>query len=181
VTTKQEPYPAYIFRRFMRLFPVFFVVIVGFVLISVFVRLKALPWDSLPSHLLAHVFMLHGPVPNEILERASDSIVPPAWSLVAPFLIGAIAQPRWWLVIGLALVAALSIWSGLHLGVDLTWRHEAFLPLRAELSMVGILFYRFLPLIPAYRIALICCTCPCCSAVRRGVLLPICRSGARRA
>ena len=108
ILTKRETYGTFIFRRFMRLFPIFAVCI----LISLAVRpitLGAIQSPSQPileasenkffwEHILAHLTMLHGIMPSRWLPMSQYAFLVPAWSislefqlyLVAPLLI-------WWL------------------------------------------------------------------------------------
>ncbi|MEN2785573.1 acyltransferase family protein [Sphingomonas qilianensis] len=101
---KQEAYGPYILRRFMRLFPILLVGLVGGWLTYGWLQhgVSALPWAYDPSfrsfvdkynhraeltmaapaaHWLLHLTMLHGLVPEEVLPQVGHSILAPAWSI----------------------------------------------------------------------------------------------------
>jgi peptidoglycan/LPS O-acetylase OafA/YrhL len=94
---KKESYGRFIKRRFMRLFPVFFVA----TLIAIFIRLvlssvllanlnySSLLWASehkyFWTHILAHLSMLHGAIPDAILPYSSIAFLAPAWSISLEF------------------------------------------------------------------------------------------------
>ena len=130
ILQRQESYWSYITRRFFRIFPLFAVTCVigfftsgllaeafnnpddfGFMQIS-----KDIAWSDkahLPMHALAHLFMMHGAVPDDVLPHSEYAFDVPAWSislewqfyLVAPlFIFVLLKQPRW--VIPLAIVVA---------------------------------------------------------------------------
>lgn len=140
IITKDEPYPQYIIRRFFRLFPAFFICCVIGLLISgtwsEFVR--QVPWqDSLwekysrsifelenevkenfIKHSILHITMLHGLVPVEILNRASMTFLPAAWSislewqfyLLAPIVIGSIRRPKALIVVAFLALLFLTLY-----------------------------------------------------------------------
>lgn len=165
VRRRAEPYPSYIFRRFMRLYPLFCVALFLGLLTEQFyapvigtsywgdvwdtklIGMKtAVETDFLP-HLLLHLTMLHGMVPDTWLPRAALSFSGPLWSislewqfyLVAPFLVWALDIRRpgrlpWFLlallVIAIGKVLALEHWRG---------EVSSFLPLRLDFFAIGIL------------------------------------------
>lgn len=129
----RETYGVYIVRRALRLYPAY--------LISLAIGVMALPltadlmnfynidpglmrhflvqlseWQMRPVvHILLHVSMLHGMVPNSILPQSQYMFVPPAWSLslewqfylIAPlFVAAAIKRPLATCVVVVALLAA---------------------------------------------------------------------------
>jgi peptidoglycan/LPS O-acetylase OafA/YrhL len=112
VQERRETYGRYLWRRWCRLYPVFAVS----VLAAFFcVRLGWMPADFSPGtawqHLLLHMSLMHGAVPNLWLSNAPGSLLPPAWSvslewqfyLAAPFLLAwARRSPR--AALGLSLV-----------------------------------------------------------------------------
>ena len=143
--SKQETYPRYIVRRFFRLFPAYLVCcIAGYFLADNWLaivsnaswqdvagwqryagsiaELEAEARDNFWPHLGLHATMLHGLVPDEVLNRAAMTFLPAAWSislewqfyLVAPLVIAAIGAGRWKLA-ALVLVA---------LALDVAYRRE---------------------------------------------------------
>jgi peptidoglycan/LPS O-acetylase OafA/YrhL len=126
---KREHYGVFIVRRFFRLFPVFALTL----LIAILVRpvlgwILAAGWPADPvtlrnswanfesenrhfwMHLLTHLPMLHGVIPNDILPNSAAAFVAPAWSislewqyyLCAPLLalICKRLGPIGWLILG---------------------------------------------------------------------------------
>jgi peptidoglycan/LPS O-acetylase OafA/YrhL len=121
VETAREPYGRYIVRRAFRLYPVYLLAcIAGFSVADSWAELAAMsPWhnvagwpeysgniasaaaelhDNTAAHIIAHLFLAHGLVPNELLPFAARTILPAAWSislewqfyLVAPFVLFAL-------------------------------------------------------------------------------------------
>lgn len=107
----QETYPIYIARRALRLYPTY--------LISLAIGMMALPltadlmtfytmnpgqarhylvqlveWQSHPMiHILLHLSMMHGMVPNNVLPESQYMFVSPAWSLSLEWQFYLIAPP----------------------------------------------------------------------------------------
>lgn len=97
---KKENYLAYITRRFFRLFPVYIIIFIlaipTFVLVPqnaesfshLFVN-KPFPhieyistwWENIELHVIAHIFMLHGLVPESVAPGAPIAFIGPAWSI----------------------------------------------------------------------------------------------------
>jgi peptidoglycan/LPS O-acetylase OafA/YrhL len=125
LTVKQEAYGPYIVRRFWRLFPAFLVgSIIGYWVLADWVGIVRLAsWSGMAGwreyaasieeiaaqshgnpipHSLLHLTMLHGLVPNEVLDRAAMTFLPAAWSislewqfyLVAPLVIASLTSRR---------------------------------------------------------------------------------------
>jgi peptidoglycan/LPS O-acetylase OafA/YrhL len=167
----QENYGQFIWRRFWRLFPAYFVCLMLGVALSfrAVELLHRLPWQSPTlehvsrnwqlsqnyfwSHLGWHLTMLHGLLPDEILPNSTGAFIEPAWSvslewqfyLIAPavyFLI----QRRWGLV-----TCLLGIWVCYYArrffgdygmnGRFVTYQLHGFLPLKAHYFFVGIASY----------------------------------------
>jgi peptidoglycan/LPS O-acetylase OafA/YrhL len=162
--TIKESYPVYIFRRFMRLYPLFLVALVlGMATSHLYGPalgenpfLKEDPQNFLLrattesryfwQHLVAHLTMLHGAVPDTLLPQTVFTFSGPLWSislewqfyLIAPFLIAALnwyKQPYWWVFLLCCLIILVRV---------LAYRYwppagvPAFLPLRLELFVLGI-------------------------------------------
>src|SRR5262249_48481942 len=95
----KETYGQFITRRFFRLFPVFLVCCTAAIAVaSSFgdylsawssgarynlgeVRLLDLPDNNFVTHFFAHLTMLHGTLPDEVLPHAPDMFLIPAWSI----------------------------------------------------------------------------------------------------
>lgn len=158
-----ETYRDFITRRFLRLFPAFFLSLLFCVLLAVLLPMP-MPTSEQPDetfylgkeqmlvpHLLAHVTMLHGAVPDQILAGSSLSYLPPAWSislewqfyLLAPFLFAFLKRPNFRLGLVVALLVALRVVLNPRLASSsflpsLTFgSFNAFLPQQLELFLVG--------------------------------------------
>jgi peptidoglycan/LPS O-acetylase OafA/YrhL len=147
ILRKQERYGPYIVRRGFRLFPLYLVILAVSALL-LHVQLGA--WQALPetaanlnriklvnsalsqmtAHVLAHVPLAQGLIPNGILDSAAYTIVGQAWSislewqfyLLAPFIVSLITSPRKWpivLVAAAALMVATAWFSGAFLGAKI--------------------------------------------------------------
>lgn len=141
---KQESYPRYIVRRFFRLYPAYVVCcIAGYLLTDDWLALvREVPWQDAAGwrryvgsiaeldlertvnfwpHFGLHATMLHGVVPDQVLNRAAMTFLPVAWSislewqfyLVAPLVIA--ATGKGWRLVALAL-AALALHMAYHRG-----------------------------------------------------------------
>lgn len=114
---KHESYGLYIFRRFMRIFPLFAVTcVIGYFSLPVLVEASSrLPWRDAPlftSHseavhsqiayfwpnFFAHLTMMHGAISENILPRSAIVFNSPAWSFSLEW--------QFYLVAPLAIVAA---------------------------------------------------------------------------
>ena len=158
---RRERYGAYITRRSFRLFPVFFLSFVACLLLGNFLpgwtkesfqRVFYVPDNgSLLPNVVAHLTMLHGAIPDQLLPNSAFSYLPPAWSislewqfyLLAPFLFAFVEKPTLPLTL---LVAFLFLLRGLASDNPLGARFlphlsfgpaMAFLPLKLELFFVG--------------------------------------------
>jgi len=96
---RKENYPLFIARRFFRLFPVYFFCFLFSVLfVDIFIAsLESFPWehgkvdsrllvffsskDNLWSHILTHLFMLHGIIPDHILPYSAYAFLGPTYSI----------------------------------------------------------------------------------------------------
>jgi peptidoglycan/LPS O-acetylase OafA/YrhL len=130
IVERQERYPVYLLRRFLRIFPVYLVAL-GLGIIGTYLAFDtflAQPWGAMSPdtsrmvqqhedllngrflpHLLAHLTMLHGVIPSNILFESQYMFLSPAWSLslewqfylLAPFIIAFARDWRYapWLVL----------------------------------------------------------------------------------
>jgi peptidoglycan/LPS O-acetylase OafA/YrhL len=162
--TKQESYPVYIFRRFVRLYPLFLVALVMGIATShlyapalgenpfltedpqSFLMRAATESSHFWQHLIAHLTMLHGAVPNNLLPQTVFTFSGPLWSislewqfyLIAPFLVIALnwyKQPIWNIALLCCTIVLLRVLANRF------WPDAgapAFLPLRLELFTLGI-------------------------------------------
>ena len=162
--TKQESYPAYIFRRFVRLYPLFLVALVLGMATShlygpalgenpflkedpnSFIMRASTEAKYFWQHLIAHLTMLHGAVPDTLLPQSVFTFSGPLWSislewqfyLIAPFLLAALnwyKQSKWLILLLCCLIVMLRVATNRY------WPDAgapAFLPLRLELFALGI-------------------------------------------
>jgi peptidoglycan/LPS O-acetylase OafA/YrhL len=161
----REPYPIFIARRFLRLWPCFMVcLLAALALRPCFASALAGPPLGDPAvhaqalanwaheeahfgaHLAAHVTMLHGAIPETILPGASIALLAQAWSislewqfyLVAPLLFAGLNRGRstaW--VLFAAVAGAGWLWRYVP-PFDLWFPMQAFLPQKLLLFAVGI-------------------------------------------
>jgi len=158
--TRQETYLPYITKRFFRLFPAFVVcAAVGGAAIAV----SRTPWPSdptyqygrqlialqdaqahhLPAHVLLHLSMLHGAIPNNLLDVSQWALLPTAWSislewqfyLVAPAVLLLFRRKAGALVVSLLTVAGLWFYNRGYLGA---FESPSFLPGAGEFFLLGI-------------------------------------------
>jgi len=145
----------FILARARRLLPVYFLVLAGAVLLLVAGDpLRAMPWVGtagrifwspvLPAqfgwHLAAHVFLVHGMIPQALLPYAYVTLLGPAWSLSTEWqfygLIGLLAPKRlaWFALALLGVGAAYHLcWPGWG------WQFSrAFLPDAAPFFALGL-------------------------------------------
>lgn len=169
ILTKREPYGVYLVRRFARIFPIYALTcICGYFVSDMFAAdLRAFHWspagwadfknliEALASevhvrfwpHALAHLVMLHGVLPAQILPHASATLIPTAWSLslewqfylVAPLILLLVPSAR-----GLfALMIGATVCVGLYrLHVLGNYQQISTLPAALWLFLIGV-FSRF--------------------------------------
>jgi peptidoglycan/LPS O-acetylase OafA/YrhL len=157
---RPRPYRLFLLDRAVRLLPVlWFSLAVSLLVLAVAShqgaeRFAALPLaryvsqvgDALWLHILLHMTMLHGLVPDQVLANSALAILPPAWSislewqfyLVAPALLawigmgGRLRAGRLLLLILATTVLAWVVWKTLSFG-----NKAAFLPLRLGWFLFG--------------------------------------------
>lgn len=168
---KREAYSSFIFRRFFRLFPAYLVCLMfGAMLVPHATEIiEKLPWSDQKvfgpisstwdssneffwQHLLLHLTMLHGLLPNEILPYSSGAILDVAWSislewqfyLIAPFLFS-FMQLNWnrTAMVSCAAIAAYAmspLFGGFfNEGIFATWHLHGALFLKFHYFFVGII------------------------------------------
>jgi len=100
VVSKSEPYPLYIARRALRIYPAYLACLFIGILISAltFDTLQGLPTmvprqaeqfsiraaefrNHFWPHLVAHLTLMHGAIPNNVLSQSQFMFLGPAWSL----------------------------------------------------------------------------------------------------
>lgn len=168
IVEKREPYPKYIVRRFLRLWPGF-AVICGLSIFTTLLIPGVLGWQIAEAnqdeaisyastshyfwaHLAAAIPMAQGLMPETLLPNGALSFLPPAWSislefqfyLVAPLLVMGIIRGR--LALGAVLCLSAASFTVLHR----YYPFDSILPAKLGFFVAGILsyrFYRFYPLL----------------------------------
>ena len=159
---KQEKYSVYITRRFFRIFPIYvFCILLSMSLFyfqqivymeissSANKHIRLAIWQSQDdhfwTHILLHLSMLHGLIPDSLLKYGTSVFLGPAWSLslewqfylLAPVIIGLMARG----VMPLLSTALILYLLGLvaKSGVLGTWNYPAFLLLSIQYFLIGII------------------------------------------
>lgn len=172
---QREPYGGYIWRRFLRIAPVyFFCLALAIATTSWYVEVFIdLPWENQAqirmerlaltnqhfwAHLFAHLTLLHGLVPANVLEYSVSSFLAPAWSLSLEWQFYLVAPTLVWLMtrrLQIALLTAAGILAlsiAARLGVDHLYQYPAMLLLSIQFFMVGIVSRLLLPLLPSLKV-----------------------------
>lgn len=153
VTSRNEPYLSYIFRRYMRLAPVMLLGMSLSGLLFLAGDRFNFPRSDLLEHTLLHVTLMHGAVPDNMLAFASTSFIGPAWSIslewqfyvAAPFIIHAITgNGRGALVCAAIaiLLIAIKLPLDLHTLGEWEYRKPSMFLTAFPLFAVGILTYQ---------------------------------------
>ena len=118
IDTKRETYKPYIIRRFMRLFPIYFVVLMVSALTLGLQQygLSSAPFETertasriaalaaaesnIVPHMAAHLTMLHGLVPTALISKVDTSIVGQAWSISVEWQYYLLAPLIFWGLVG---------------------------------------------------------------------------------
>jgi peptidoglycan/LPS O-acetylase OafA/YrhL len=179
---RREPFVPYITRRFLRIYPIYFIclcigIYATYLHFAVFAdkpwgayvpqpellaaQLKSLQDHGMMPHLLAHLLLLHGMIPNHILPVSEYMFLGPAWSLslewqfylVAPLILYCTRSQTSAIMLCLVTVAAYVAY--LH-GIFGQFFDPSFLPGAGLYFATGIgtrLIYSRLPRLPAYPVA----------------------------
>lgn len=158
LTERPGPYVRYIVPRFMRLFPAFVVCwTIGILSYAIAAEWGDATWFQqqldggqysmtmrmLPAHMFAHLTMLHGVLPNNILPLSEYAFLPPGWSvslewqfyIVAPFIIW-LCRSRTSASVLVACVVLLSLIY--HFQLKEYWDRPSILIGTSKLFLVGI-------------------------------------------
>ena len=101
ILTDCEPYPLFIARRLLRIYPVYLVCLaLGIWTAFTFGAAAPAPGTFVPQ-LLAHLLLLHGAIPGEWLQKSPSVFLSPAWTLsvewqfylVAPLVLVLLRRP----------------------------------------------------------------------------------------
>jgi peptidoglycan/LPS O-acetylase OafA/YrhL len=160
----QKNYRQFIAERFFRIYPLY---IIGFITAIILMPLKVLVFTQgrwhdlhlatkiledannsytyLKFHIISHLSLLHGILPNEILPDSSTAFLTPAWSislewqfyLIAPLLLLCL---KYSLPLFLVLSGSI-ITLGKLLSSEFSFDKGAFLPLSMSLFLLGVLSY----------------------------------------
>ncbi len=157
---KRESYTVYLFRRFMRLVPIYLFCLIVALLVTELYRYAYIE-NPLPlahgmrdarfgseqqnfwTHLALHLSLLHGIVPDTVLPYASTALLAPAWSLslewqfylIAPLMIALVMRSDT-LAFGMV-VASVAIRVVLQ-QTELRWQYDGFFFLTAGTFLIGI-------------------------------------------
>lgn len=147
ILAKEERYSAYLFRRFMRLFPVFAVMLGFAIMLKPWIMpvsvegVTALEHERFWPALLTHLAMLHGLWPHPALGQYA--FLPPAWSvslewqclILAPMILAFMVRYREKVILFL-LAITLTI-ALLHIGMHIKL-NDGFFPMRIGFFILGL-------------------------------------------
>jgi peptidoglycan/LPS O-acetylase OafA/YrhL len=166
ILARHEKYSMYLLRRALRIVPIYYMcLLVALILLPAQMSLLNLPWDAgrdawqqgysetrhhMFSHLILHLTLLHGIIPDNFLSMSEVSILAPAWSLslewqfylIAPFLVRLLTIGyRSMLATVFLLMAGFAIF---HSGKFGRWMLPSMLLLSIHFFLLGILCYIYL-------------------------------------
>lgn len=164
IVERQESYGVYIWRRWLRIFPLFAITcLIGFFTSRFYLSaaLSVPEWQPesflttiqdisrsthahLWAHVIAHLTMMHGAISNNILPYSQYAFNPPAWSLslewqfylVAPLMV---YLARSWPLIRICLATALIVLF-YSLGAFGSFESPSFLPGALPYFIIGIMW-----------------------------------------
>ncbi len=150
LSSNRPTYGRYLTRRAFRLWPAYLLALIPMIVVPALYAYPfvELPWHSehvavaaahesvqsnLAPHVLLHLTMLHGLVPNELLQHSDSSLLSPAWSLslewqfyiLAPLLVALMVRSLKWAIgvlVGCALMTIVMVGQTLY-----TWDFRSFL------------------------------------------------------
>ncbi|WP_167558593.1 acyltransferase family protein [Bradyrhizobium canariense] len=170
IVEKKESFPTFITRRFLRIYPAYLLALLLAIATSTMLYQAILASATTPdwvirhfmleqdqfnnnfaAHLLAHISLLHGAVPNNILPDSQYMFLGPAWSLslewqfylIAPVWVWAI-QRKPLLVVAITLVAAIAY----KLFLSKVFSNPSFLPGAGLWFLLGIATRLAMPMAP---------------------------------
>lgn len=173
--TRQEPYVDYLWRRFLRIVPVYFVcLLLAMVTAAWYAEIFAsFPWvgeyemrqDRIAAtqahwwqHLAAHLTLLHGVVPDNVLKYSTSSFLGPAWSLslewqfylVAPLILWFMTRGLQSALLTVGALLGLSIVA--KVSVEHLYQYPAMLLLSIQYFVVGIVSRLALQKMPPLKV-----------------------------
>jgi peptidoglycan/LPS O-acetylase OafA/YrhL len=143
---KQEDYKTFIIRRFFRLAPIFYVSYVIYLIVhSIYLSIEVSN-AQLTAHLFAHLTLMHGAIPNEILPHAATKFLVPAWSISTEWQFYLLAPLPFVMMrkYGFSAITMVSGALGLFLVfkvMPVSFDHDALVFLKAPLFLMGICSY----------------------------------------
>jgi peptidoglycan/LPS O-acetylase OafA/YrhL len=198
IMEKNEPFPTFIARRFLRIYPAYLVALMLGIATAPLLYQTILGAPNTPqwvlrhfameqeqfntnfaAHLVAHLSLLHGAIPNTILRDSQYMFLGPAWSLslewqfylIAPMWVWAI-QKKPFLTVAVTLIAAVIYKMALAKG----FFNPSFLPGAALWFLVGMatrLAAPFAPRLQRYPFAIVLGFCGLAILDKRLIVLSI--------
>lgn len=156
LVVRPDTYLAYLIPRYMRLFPALLVCcLIGTASYAVAANWADREWfdavhgrgyralvENWPYHVAAHLAMLHGLIPNTVLDYSQYAFVPPAWSVSLEWQFYLVAPIVVWLCrrrgAAMGLVAVTVILSVLYHMLSDLWDRPSFLPGASKWFLIGI-------------------------------------------
>lgn len=177
IVLRPENYRAYIARRFMRIFPIYIVAVAAnWLLQGVYYQTFSITpwsleghdariigeWENMPLHILLHLTLMHGMVPNDLLQGAVTAILTPAWSLslewqyylAAPFVMSSLFCKSWPHQVTVGVVGLVLMFLAYWHSPLQNWQLPAFLPLLFGFFMLGAASRMWFSDVPRARLAL---------------------------
>jgi len=141
---EREGYSVFLFRRFLRLYPIYLICIVVAALeIKFGIVAPHFDLSKWPEHLLAHILMLHGAISTSVLPGSAGAILNPAWSISLEWQFYIIAPILLYLrgPAGLVLASTVAVVLLRLVAPHLNGFTGAFLPLNIQFFWIGIITY----------------------------------------